>query len=238
MRLALFVGLTALLAVAACAVSLTLTGPSGLVTLPTAAVVAPGQLVAALDYYNTDDDATIPLRVTYGIAPGWEAGARYAINDTANVWAVNAKYLTPLSIADFRLAAGAQYSQSDASPSTQVTQAYLTGTRTLLEAKGKAPAVTGTLAANWTKVAPGTNGVRAALGLQADCSLTHASVIAEYQTKSSRLGEADPVWSLAARYPATPQLTVQAGLTNGALLAQKGSNLFVGASYAFETAAE
>ena len=107
----------------------TLTGPTGLATLPTAAVAPAGQLQIAADYYDTEGDSTIPLRVLYGVGGNLEFGLLYAFSnqsmvleveddfaltfDADNTWGLNAKYALPVDLAGFQFAAGAQYLTSD-----------------------------------------------------------------------------------------------------------------------------
>lgn len=83
----------------ACAVQAypTLTGPTGLATLPTAAVAPAGQLQLAADYYDTEIESTIPVRVLYGIGDNFEIGATY-VSFELNGWGINGKWLTPLTL--------------------------------------------------------------------------------------------------------------------------------------------
>ena len=218
-------GLVATLASAAFAVNLTLTGPSGLVTVPTAEIVAAGQLGVAADIIDTDD-ATIPVRVAYGVAENWEVAALYQFNDAANMWAVSGKFLTPLNLAGFGIAAGALYGQNDAATEVTTTQVYVAATRGLMEASDMLPALKGTIGAAWTQVDAGaadSDGIAGLIGVEAAFPM-NITVVADYQTPAASTFQ----WSLAARYPIMPALTVQAGWVN--------DNLFAGLNYAFGAA--
>jgi hypothetical protein len=222
MKKLLVLGLLATLATAAFAVNLTLTGPSGLVNVPTASVIAAGQLGAAADWINTSD-ATIPVRVAYGVAENWEVAADYSFNDAANMWAVSGKYLTPLNLYGFGIAAGALYGQNDATIETKTTEVYAVATRGIYEGQDWIPSVKATVGAMWEQMDNGatSDGIVGLLGVEAGFPL-NLTLVADYATPAEGIAKS---WAVGVRYPVMPALTAEAGWTN--------DKLFVGASYAF-----
>jgi hypothetical protein len=242
MKQLLILGMIAALACSAFAAYPTLAGPSGLATLPTAAVTPAGQLVLAADWYNTDPDNIIPIRLVYGISESFEVGALYSLLSDANTWGVNAKYKLPVTLGPAGVALGAQYfNNSDIDE--KVTQVYAVGTMSLAEATDTMPGFSGSLGVNWTSddFLGSTESVfRFYAGLEAAFA-NKLDLAAEYQTKSDKV-ETDAIWSIVARYPFTEALTGQIGFTNAGLLNQpvfgaSDHNIFAGVAYSFGTAA-
>jgi len=215
----------------------TLAGPTGLATLPTAAVAPTGQLGLAADFYNTDPDSTIPLRLVYGVGPNFELGALYAIQSNENAWSVNAKYKLPVAVGPAAVAIGALYFDSS-DLDEKGEQIYAVGTMTLAEASAAMPGLSGSLGLNWTRddiSGFSEDATRVFAGLDAAFA-NKLSVAAEFQTKSDKV-EGDALWSVVARYPFTEVLTGQVGMTNAfgpiPLFGTGDQNIFAGVSYAF-----
>jgi len=245
MKQLLILGMIATLACSAFAAYPTLAGPTGLVTLADAGIAPAGQLLLAADFYNTDPDSTIPLRVVYGIGESFEVGALYALQSDANAWGINAKYKLPVALGPAGIAVGAQYFKSSDLEET-AEQVYAVGTMTLAEASDTMPGFSGSLGVNWTKdkidlpFGIDDNAFRFYLGLDAAFA-NKLSVAAEYQTKSDKF-EGDALWSIVARYPFTEALTGQIGLTDAfgpiPLFGTSDQNIFAGIAYSFGVAAE
>jgi hypothetical protein len=230
----------------------TLTGPTGLVTLPDAAIAPAGQLSVAADWYSQDFDGilgeAIPIRALYGVGDTFEIGALLWMQDDNDAFGVNAKYLTPLTFGNMAWAAGGQFLSFD-DADANVTQLYFAGTRDFTEAIEGMAGISGTIGVNWTNVegpsfplstsqafrVPGVDNsaFRFYLALQV-LLMNNLLLMAEYQTEESDLGETDPVMSLGARYSFTESLTGQIGITNGVgTLGWDDKKLFAGVSYAF-----
>jgi hypothetical protein len=243
MKQLLILGMIAAFACSAFAAYPTLAGPTGLATIPTAAIAPAGQLVLAADWYNTDPDSIIPIRLVYGIGENFEVGALYSLLSDANTWGINAKYKLPVTLGPAGVALGAQYfDNSDVDE--KVIQVYGAATMALAEATDTMPGFSGTLGVNWTQddfLGSTEDGFRFNVGVEAAFANT-LDLAAEYQTKNDDFGE-DAIWSIVARYPFTEALSGEIGYTNAGLLNQpvfgdNEHNFFAGIAYAFGTAAE
>lgn len=214
----------------------TLTGPTGLATLPTAAVAPAGQIDLAADYYNTSKgpvENTFPARVTLGVVDSWEIGAAYLFQKNANTWDLNTKFATPLNLGGFGIAVGAQYAQADLTgPNDTISQVYVSAGRTLTTGNETVPGIGLTLGANWTKDKLIDNSaIRGYVGLEA-ALMNNLSLNAEYQTKSNKL-EGDALWSVAGRLAMSQTLGFQVGWTNGPFFGGADHNLFAGVDLAW-----
>jgi hypothetical protein len=219
----------------------TLTGPTGLATLPTAAVAPAGQLSAAVDFVNTGAEQ-YPMRVLYGAMENLEIGASFtpisaSVNDEA--WGLNAKYLTPITLLGFNWAGGVQFQKVNVTQATdrKLTQLYWTGTRSIMEGDDTMPALAGTLGLSFTMIdhVQDVDALRLFGGIQADFA-NKLVLAAELQTKDDDI-ESDTLWSLVARYPFTETITGQLGISNGIMtLGQSNGEIFAGVSYAFDVA--
>lgn len=242
MKKILALGIVAAMALAGAAYAYpTLTGATGLAALPTAAVAPAGQLDLAADFYNTKTGAVkdaFPVRVQYGVAENFEVGAAFLMQKDMDRWYANVKYGTPLTLAGFGFAVGAQYGQMTDAPKAKTTQLYVAGTRAFGgEADGVMPALNGTLGVNWTqfKVAGASfDAFRAFAGLDAAFA-NNLNVAAEVQTMNKKdLGDVKALSSLVVRYPLTEALTGQVGVTNALdLNGAKDYNVFAGVNYVF-----
>lgn len=223
-------GVIAALALAVAAMAYpTLSGPTGLVAIPTAATNGSGVTVAA-DWVNVETGNGIPVRALIGLGSNAELGAAYeTFSDTEfdNAWNVNAK-LGFGNIFSFRPAIGAQFTrvtgesvifeETSVEPKVDFTQAYLALTRVFAFGDQSLGLTVG---GNWTKVKSelddvtliDESAVRGNVGVDLTLSQT-LSVLAEYQTRSTKIGEEHPLSSIAARVRLSPMFTLQVGSTN------------------------
>jgi len=214
MKTLLMLGIVLALALTALAYP-TLSGPTGLLTVPTAAVAPGGQFQLAADLQYVDGtDELVPLRALYGIGEKFEVGFTYLpeVNDANDTWGVNGKYVLPYTLGGAAWAIGAAYSDSDnvstigasLSATKEFAQGFK-GTAALLYADRDVDEVAGSNPDIAAQVGDEDNHWAVALGAQAtlDNGLT---VIGEYVN-------ALPGGSLnaAIRYPVTAATTVQLG---------------------------
>jgi hypothetical protein len=187
---------------------------------------------AAIDYYDSEGDATIPVRVLFGTGAGFEVGANYTSLSHANSWNVNAKYVTPLALAGAQLAVGGQYSSLDYDDITVFT-AYLVGDIPVGETAKFS------LGVNWSSFTngPDTDAFRFFAGFNATIA-EKVGVVADLQTQNQSL-ESDMLYSVAVRYAFTPNISGQLGYTDawGAvpMLGTHEGNLFAGVNFTFNT---
>jgi len=230
MKKLLILGIALALACAAYAYP-TLSGPTGLVTVPTAAVAPAGQFQASMDwwYIFNDNDAVIPIRVLYGINDQLEVGAAFftAEGSDSDAFGVNAKYVLPFGAGDAEWAVGASFIDPDDGDSS--FGASLSATKAFTET------FSGTAALLFSEDSMGflsdlnnnsDNDFALAVGGEAmlDSGLT---VVGEYVNFLPTASI-----SMAARYPLTAALTAQLGFVFNT------SSSFIGFDYAFGGAAE
>ncbi|MEN6303737.1 MAG: hypothetical protein ABFD96_13485 [Armatimonadia bacterium] len=214
----------------------TLFGGSGGAVLPTADVLGKKLFEVSLDWLNTDDDETFPLRVLYGASDNLEVGGMWSFNNASDVWGLNAKLGTRwLAGAGAGTAVGIQY--EDATDfDVKGWQLYAVHTRPLT--KLGQTTVRGSLGVNWTEVDfddDNEDGFRIFGSLEGMLA-NDLTLGVEMQSASGDLGDEDPLASVYARYRYNDRWTLQAGFTNaapGGLFAGDDQNLFLGASYAF-----
>jgi hypothetical protein len=220
MKKLLILGIAAAMACAAYAYP-TLGGPTGLVTVPTAAVAPAGQLDLAADWFYAGGgvSATLPLRVLYGIGDQFEIGASY-INtegDDTNPWSINAKYALPVNLVGADVALGATYTNTDSDFVDNFITVYAAATKELQDN------LFGTLALQYDDETSDF-----ALGLGAQTTLDSGlTLIGEYVNALPGAS-----LSFAARYPFTEALTGQLGFVSDT------ESTFIGLNYAFDTAAK
>jgi len=246
MKQLLILGMIATLACSAFAAYPTLSGPSGLATLPDAGIAPTGQFMLAADYWNAEEwlGTTYPIRFLYGVNESLELGAIYWINndDDANAWGINGKYVLPIALGNMPWAVGASY-QNFSDWDENFIQVYFVGTKAFTEAADTMPGFKGTIGANWSKDT-WNNGdstdsaVRFFVGLEADFA-NKLALAGEFQTKNDNVDN-NAIWSLVARYPFTGALSGQIGYTNafGPFGWMDDSHLFAGVAYTFGAAAE
>lgn len=228
MSKALFLGMVAV--VLACAgitpAYPTISGPSGMSYIPTGKI-APTGIELAADWHKLDVGDSIPFRVLLSVGRGIEVGASYdpfsskAVSNPA--WGVNAKG-SFLRFFGGESALGVQFRRERGArddffaSNTDFIQGYFAWTTDFSAETVDYSNIAITLGTNWTRVKPFEGqeefAVRGFAG--ATIFLTRdISLMAEYQTKNAKVGDADPVTSVAARYRFNPDVSAQVGMTNG-----------------------
>jgi len=228
MKKLLVLGMVLAFACAAFATYPTLTGPTGLISVPTAAVAPAGQFSAAMDWWYVfgDDDAIIPIRVLYGINDQLEIGANFVTAESGdNSFGVNAKFVLPFTAGDAAWAVGANF--FDPEDGDSVFGASLSATKAFNET------FNGTASLMWSEDGNGfiadIDGLASgdfALGLGMEATLDSGLVLVGEYVNFLPGAELNA----AARYPLTEALTAQVGFTFNT------SSPFIGASYAFGAA--
>lgn len=257
----------------------TLTGATGMGTLPTADTVGTGVVQVAADYYASGS-GSYPLRALAGIGSAFELGVAYTpgsqfIDDRTRLFpdyivvdgvqqqdmlGATAKLQLPWRLLDGNLALGGLYASGDlrlrfVTPHTSyldtigevdTSQVYLVLTRPFTPCDDLV-VIRGSLGVNWTEVKrelnQGVAGAACAFAGTHDAVRVFAGVdvnvfdllvvAAEVQTESGAL-ETDALYSIVARYTASPHLSAQLGFTNAAgVLGTPNTNLFLGATYNF-----
>ncbi len=219
----------------------TLTGPTGLITLPTASSLPAGQISLAADYYNTSDgpvENSYPVRATLGLASSIEVGAAYLFQDNADMWVLNAKLSPIINLIGFDWGAGAQYAKQNLTPADEtVFQLYWVGTMMMSDVDEGQPAIGLTVGANWTDSdLLDDNTLRFFAGVEAGFA-NNFSLIAEYQTEDEDF-ETDPVWSVGARFGFTDAISAQVAWTNGPFFGRGEHNLTAGINFGWGAVAQ
>ena len=235
MKITLFTAVVTTLLTAACLAHAypTLAGPTGYGVLPDAAIVQANQLNVALDYRATLSDVmeirdalvpgikdAFPVRALYGAGERAEIGVAYnltkAVDDTANTWSVNAKYLTPFTCCGFSWATGVLFASTDVKgvdEKLNTSDLYLVGTRNFVISPALSH-VNGSVGLRWTRVKDGgtTSGFRLFAGAGTTLG-GKLNLSAEFATKQHRL-DVDNLYALTARYPFSTAVTGEIGYTN------------------------
>ncbi|MHB9106186.1 MAG: hypothetical protein ACYDCO_03940 [Armatimonadota bacterium] len=212
----------------------TLSGPTGLVTVPTAATVPAGQLQFAADWWSIAIvDSALAGRVLYGITDNIELGAIYRTEESdalvGDVWGVNAKLALPVTFGDAAWAIGAgYYDLSDVDESfftanlaaTREFNENFRGTANLLWSEDGLYQV---LSGPGIFLIGGLNDSDFQLGVGAEATFENGlTVVGEYVNTLP-----GTTINVAARYPLTEALTAQLGYTVLDPIA------FLGFNYAF-----
>jgi hypothetical protein len=206
-----------------------LAGPTGTGSLPTASVVAPGQLQAAIDLYEANEwhsDTAVPIRAVYGIAPNVEVGAGYTnqqiADDDGNSWNINAKLKAGVTQGDITWAVGGRYGQTDvtAFDTTQsAAQLYVVASKDFVMSHSSVPTIRGSLGLNYTSLDTDTpDGAFSDSALRPfiSASATFANrvnVSLDFQAKDHNL-DIHPMHAIMVRYPFTNAVAGEIGLTN------------------------
>jgi hypothetical protein len=231
MKKLLILGMAATLACAAYAYP-TLSGPTGLVTVPSAATVPAGQLQVAADWWSIAIlDSALTARVLYGVTDNIELSVLYRTEESdallGDVLGINAKLAVPIAIGDAAWAVGAgYYDLSDADET--FFMAYLAGTREFNEN------FRGTVNVQWSEdgLAQALNPIGALLLMNDSDFQISIGAEASFDNGLTLVGEyvnvlPGTIINLAARYPLTDALTAQIGYTVLDPVA------FIGFNYAF-----
>lgn len=223
----------------------TLTGPTGLIALPTGDLPVSGIHLAA-DTQKLDEGRAVPLRAQVVLGHGIEFGALFnpftdnSPLDTAS--GANVKIAMPYDDG-IRVGVGAQLvrQKTFAGLQTDYWQGYVAWTTDFQPEIYDVSNLTLTLGANWTVVDPpfggNTDAFRGFFGAQFHLS-DSLVIIAEYQTAERRIGDTDPIVSLGGRLRMGDILAVQGGVTNAqSLLGGPRRTVFLGASLFLATPA-
>ena len=216
-----------------------LLGPTGGAALPVANVIPAGQWNLAADFYNHSGgglDASIPIRVLYGLGNRVEIGAIYTLTDGDDSWGVNGKILTSSLLGGFNWSIGGVFERFNSDSSA--IQAYVVGTRVLIPGNENYPSIRGSIGLNWTLVDifdDDANAFRPFFNVDLGFN-TGTNVTAEYQFKNSDI-DSDALASIVVRHMFTPRLSGQAGFTNaiGGIAGTNDFDLLVGINYKMTT---
>lgn len=225
----------------ACVAIPSLSGPTGVVSVPTAAVAPVGELQLAVSYqsleavalglYSADEDFTVwGVQALVGAADTAELWAAYStIEDgagmDADVWGVGGKALLAQEPdAQAALAVGGGYSSLSNSADVSLLNAYLVATKdfTPMGAEdwewggGAGTRMLGSLGLMYINVDPdvgdGASLTEPFVALQfVDAGGTTLGL--EYRWDDDEL-DADAVFSAVLTYPFSPEWTVEVGTTN------------------------
>lgn len=210
---------------------ITMIGGSGGAVLPTADVIAKDNAEVAVDWFNTDVDETLPVRIDAGIANRVEVGGLLAFNDATDFWGLNVKYDTRLPRPMGGTSVGARFLDATDVDIT-AEQVYLVHTHDFPSHGSTRFRVS--VGGNWTRFdlgGPDVDVLRA-YG-SAEATRGPWSVGAEIQS-SNNVIESDPLMAVYVRHQHTPNILVQAGLSNVHPLGLTGTddwNFFAGATY-------
>ncbi|OPZ82224.1 MAG: hypothetical protein BWY76_02779 [bacterium ADurb.Bin429] len=215
----------------------TLTGPTGLIALPSGEIIESGLLFAA-DAHDQPVGRALPLRAQFVFAPGFEFGAVYnPFNDEAVLdytTGVNAKLVIGLPDGP-RVGFGAQFLRLrfPAGNELDFWQGYIAWTTDFNPELYDVSNLSLTVGANWTQAdAPGgrIDAIRGFIGGR--IRMTERLVlVGEYQMKDADLGDVRALSSLGARLHLNDSFAMQAGVTNAqGLTAGDIHHFFLGAS--------
>ena len=219
----------------------TLTGPTGQAVIPTAEVADSGFTVAG-DWARHNPGHSDPLRALIPLGMGVEIGAMYDkfSSETAldNAWGVNAKVKLGSFVGGDAAVGGQFIRQKDVADfKTDYTQGYAAWTTNLLGGAKGVSNLSLTIGGNWTHVAPQgatkEDAVRGYAGASLNL-LRDISLLAEYQTKSDKVGDTKPITAYTVRLGRPSGLSVEAGSTNAfELVGTDKQEFFAGLSLAF-----
>ena len=203
-----------------------LNASTGLLAIPTAGLVAPGNVVVAVDVLS-HNDTTVNGRIIIGVAPFLEIGAGF-IGGEDSATGISAKLALPNKIAGFHSAVGLTIINGDAIGDG--TQVYLVGTRVLTARDIDTGRLTGTIGINFTDIHT-ASAVRPFVGAQLRLG-TRTEVDGEFILKTGDFSHS--IHSLFVRHTINNTWSLQTGFTNAVgFTGSADNNYFVGASYAW-----
>jgi hypothetical protein len=215
----------------------TLFGPSGGAVLPTADIMEQGRVEAALDFFDTDGDSTLPLRALWGLKPNLEVGGMFSFNDASDVWGLNAKLGTRFIATDAGgTAVGAQF-MDVRDLDGEAWQVYGVHTHSFGSVGGPGQ-LRGSIGVNWTQIDffDFDDSALRIFGI-VDYMLANGWTFGvEMQSGDGDVGDDGPLSSIWARYHLNDRVMLQGGFSNaapGGLVSGDDHNIFFGASYAF-----
>lgn len=216
----------------------TLTGPTGLIAVPTGDLPVSGIHLAA-DTQTQATGRSVPLRAEVIIGHGIEFGALFNpfTRDAALDKATGANVKIAGPYADgARVGVGAQYLRQStfSRVNTEFWQGYVAWTSDFYPNFFDESNLVITLGANWTSVRPSgslsVDAIREFVGIQVHMT-DKIDLVGDYQTKSRNLGDQLATTSLAMRMNLGETLAVQGGITNAqGLLGGAEHTVFFGIS--------
>jgi hypothetical protein len=229
-----------------------LQGPTGLVVLPDANVEPRGSLTLAADCVNVKTEGQpvdifigpdlnlTQARLVWGVSDRAELWAAYTDNDyeETNEWAAGFKlqvHNDPATGVKVAVGAGHYDACSDCH-GLKRDNIYAVLTKESSAQSSHRLQWKGSLGLTYTRFEHGYYGedtiLQPFVGLEV--SSGPLSLVGEYRTQEAGIDDAG-MWSAGARYMITPNLGLQAGVTNGAILgvAAHKSSAFYGLAYTF-----
>jgi hypothetical protein len=229
----------------------TLGGPTGGAVLPDAMVVPPGQLDLAWDWTKINqaaglemyDITVMPLRVVYGAGSGaelWGAWTRIDNGESVDGWGFGAKYQFMREPKDsVNLAAGAGWNRLENSGEETVWNAYLVATKDLTPTgtegwawEPEGTKILGSLGVLWMDFDEFNESLFEPFVALDFIGARGTSLGLEYRFKDSSIDD-KAVFSAVVRHPFTQNLSLQVGVTNGAIggIGLEDMDLFAGICY-------
>lgn len=218
-------------------------GPTGIVGTPTADVVGARQYDVAVDYVKWDmfgtDVKCWPIRLLAGISDKVEVGIGYSKwkdgGASMKITPVNVKaVVVPESETSPAVALGAAYGKLKDGGALKITTFYAVATKTLSQAEDEyydGGTLRGSLGLMYNKYKDGGSDsyTEPFVSLEYLTPEGATTLAIEYKTAE---GGMDPVSSLLARHMLTPNMWVQAGLTDAFYtLASEDHEFFIGVGY-------
>lgn len=225
MRNIVILGMVALLLALAGAANAypTLTGPTGMMIIPTGLIPATGLELAGDWYQLSNRGVSLPTRALLTIDKVLEVGGTFdPFNDNAplnRAWGMNAK-IAMLNFLDGKSALGAQYRQErdQNDMNNDLLQGYFAWTSDF--ASGDTDDISNfniTLGVNWTRENPEFSdpqyGTRFFSGMTVYIT-PDIQLMGEYQMKNKHLGDNDATTSVGLRIRFCPEISAQVGYTN------------------------
>ncbi len=221
----------------------TLTGPTGLITVPTGELPNSGIHLAA-DIQKLERGRAAPLRAQVVLGHGIEFGALLNpfSNDAPLDTATGANVKIALPVDDgVRLGVGAQMLRLEtfSGKTTEYWQGYFAWTTDFNPEFFDASNLTLTVGGNWTSVNPSdgssVDAIRGFLGAEIRL-LESLNLLVEYQSAERGIGDEEPILSMGGRFRMGDNIFIQGGVTNAqGLVGGPSANLFLGASLLLAT---
>lgn len=207
-----------------------LNASTGLLAVPTADLVAPGNVVAAVDVLS-HNDTTFNGRVIIGVAPFLEIGAGViGGEDTAS--GISAKFALPNNIAGFTPAVGLTIINGNAI--ADGTQVYLVGSRVFTADDIDTGRFVGTVGVNFTDIDT-ASAFRPFVGGQFSVN-DRTEIDGEFVLESGAFSRS--IYSVFIRHALNDVWSVQTGITNAVgFTGSADSDYFLGTSYSWGSAA-
>jgi len=236
----------------------TLQGPTGLVLLPDANVEPRGQWTLAADYIKVDGDKVpsfavegpsqyledlnvCPIRLVWGVsnmAELWAAYTDIRDDEAVNLWSGGVKIQVHNNPATgVKVAFGGGHSSLQDDVGLDVTADTIYGVVTKESRATGQWRWKGSLGVMYTKFKPEgapedeeEKILEPFVGLEVTAG--NLALLGEYRAKEANVDD-EAMWSAGARYMITPNLGIQAGVTNGAIfgIGGPGTSVYYGLSF-------